>query len=143
MAVVDWIERPASAGRSDEAAWHVIARQGDTLADSIRKQVGAATADSNHVMVVLPDDGWEDGFKSYLHRMSEALTPWWWAFEHKRGNVHYLFNVGIEEIMPDFLCGLQGDNLWPAVGHQEEERCPNCLRLANEQGLPLFLEGQP
>ena len=97
------------------------------------------SSESGRWLVVLPDDGWEDGFKSYLHRMSEALTPWWWAFEHKRGNVHYLFNVGIEEIMPDFLCGLRGDNLWPATDHSKEERCPDCLRLANEQGLPFFI----
>ena len=101
------------------------------------------SSDSGRWMVELPEAGWEDGFKSYLNQMSDALTPWWWAFEHKRGKVHYLYNVGIEEIMPDFLCGLRGDNLWPAVGHQEEERCPNCLSLANEQGLPLFLEAPP
>lgn len=90
-------------------------------------------------LVELPDDGWEDRFKSYLNDMSDALTPWWWAFESKQGKVHYLFNVGIEEIMPDFLCGLRGENLWAATGHQENDRCPNCLSLAKEQGLPLFL----
>ena len=100
------------------------------------------SSDSGRWLVELPKADWEDGFKTYLNQMSDALTPWWWAFEHKNGKVHYLFNVGIEEIMPDFLCGLRGDNLWPATDHQEEERCPNCLKLANEQGLPLFSENK-
>ena len=99
-----------------------------------------ASSESGRWLVELPEAGWEDRFKTYLNNLSEGLSPWWRAFEHKRGKVHYLYNVGVEEIMPDFLCGLRGDNLWSAVGHLEEERCPNCLKLANEQGLPLLDE---
>ena len=89
-------------------------------------------------LVELPGDGWEDDFKSYLNQMAAGQTPWWWAFEHKSGKVHYLLQVGIEEIMPDFLCGLRGENLFPAEGHTADDRCPNCLSVAVAQNLPLW-----
>ena len=92
-------------------------------------------------LVEMPEDGWEDDFKSFLNVMSAGQTPWWWAFEAKTGKVHYLLQVGIEEIMPDFLCGLRGENLYPAYGHAPAQRCPNCLRVAVGQGLPLWDEG--
>jgi hypothetical protein len=91
-------------------------------------------------LVEMPEDGWEDDFKSFLNVMSAGQTPWWWAFEAKTGKVHYLLQVGIEEIMPDFLCGLRGENLYPAYGHAPGQRCPNCLREAVGQGLPLWDE---
>ena len=91
-------------------------------------------------MVELPGDGWEDDFKSYLNDLSAAQTPWWWAFEAKSGKVHYLLQVGIEEIMPDFLCGLRGENLYSSDGHTSDQRCPNCLRVAIEQNLPIWDE---
>ena len=91
-------------------------------------------------LVELPGDGWEDDFKSYLNEMAAGQTPWWWAFGHKSGKVHYLLQVGIEEIMPDFLCGLRGENLYPAEGHTAEQRCPNCLNVAVAQNLPLWDE---
>ena len=69
-------------------------------------------------------------------------TPWWWAFGAKTGKVHYLLQVGIEEIMPDFLCGLRGENLYPADGHAPDQRCPNCLRAAIEQELPMGTRGK-
>ncbi len=89
-------------------------------------------------LVELPGDGWEDDFKAFLSDMAAGQTPWWWAFEARTGKVHYLLQVGIEEIMPDFLCGLRGENLYPATGHRAEERCPNCLGAAAERGLPLW-----
>ena len=89
-------------------------------------------------LVELPEDDWEDNFKAFLNNMSSSQTPWWWAFDRKRGRVHYLLQVGIEEIMPDFLCGLRGENLYPADGHSQDERCPNCLSLAVAQNLPLW-----
>ncbi len=92
-------------------------------------------------LVEMPEDGWEDDFKSFLNVMSAGQTPWWWAFEAKTGKVHYLLQVGIEEIMPDFLCGLRGENLYPADGHAPDQRCPNCLQEAVGQGLPLWDEG--
>ncbi len=93
---------------------------------------------SGRWIVELPEEGWEDRFKSYLNDLSEAQPVWWWAFESKRGKIHYLSNVGIEEIMPDFLCGLRGENLFPALGHDPNDRCPNCVRIATEQGHPLL-----
>ena len=92
-------------------------------------------------MVEMPEDGWEDDFKSILNDMSSAQTPWWWAFPGKAGKVHYLLQVGIEEIMPDFLCGLRGENLYPSDGHTQDQRCPICLDIAVAQGLPLWDEG--
>lgn len=89
-------------------------------------------------LVELPSDGWEDDFKAVLNQMSSDQTPWWWAFGHKTGRVHYLLQVGIEEIMPDFLCGLRGENLYPAAGHRPDQRCPNCLQAAVSQNLPLW-----
>ena len=89
-------------------------------------------------LVELPGEGWEDDFKAFLSDMAAGQTPWWWAFEARTGKVHYLLQVGIEEIMPDFLCGLRGENLYPATGHRAEERCPNCLGAAAERGLPLW-----
>ena len=91
-------------------------------------------------LVELPGDGWEDDFKASLNEMAAGQTPWWWAFERRTGKVHYLLQVGIEEIMPDFLCGLRGENLYPAEGHTQDQRCPNCLSAAIEQSLPLWDE---
>jgi len=99
------------------------------------RDTGSATG---RWLVELPGDEWEDDFKSQLNEMSAAQTPWWWAFEGKTGKVHYLLQVGIEEIMPDFLCGLRGENLYPADGHTPGQRGPNCLRIAIAQDLPLW-----
>ena len=99
-----------------------------------------AESSTGRWLVELPEDGWEDDFKSFLNDMSAAQTPWWWAFEQKTGKVHYLLQVGIEEIMPDFLCGLRGENLFPATGHTPDQRCPICLRSAVDQNLPLWDE---
>ena len=89
-------------------------------------------------LVELPGDGWEDDFKAYLNQLAAGQTPWWWAFGHKSGKVHSLLQGGIEEILPDFLCGLRGENLYPADGHTADERCPNCLESAIAQNLPLW-----
>ena len=96
---------------------------------------------SGRWLVELPGDGWEGDFKAFLKDMSSGQTPWWWAFEAKTGKVHYLLQVGIEEIMPDFLCGLRGENLYPADGHAPADRCPNCLGAATARGLPLWDAG--
>ena len=91
-------------------------------------------------LVEMPESGWEDDFKSFLNDMAAEQTPWWWAFEQRSGKVHYLLQVGIEEIMPDFLCGLRGENLYPANGHTADQRCPNCLREVLIRGLPVWDE---
>ena len=112
------------------------------IRDYIRKGELKAARDpeseSGRWLVELPEEGWEDRFKLFLNDMAGDQPVWWWAFESKRGKIHYLYNVGIEEIMPDFLCGLRGENLYPALSHDPDDRCPNCLRAATEQGYALF-----
>ena len=96
--------------------------------------------DSEHGrwLVVMPEDGWEDKFKTYLDELDNSITRWWWVNQNKTGHVHYLENMGIEEIMPDYLCGQPAESLWPAQGHTQADRCLECLMKATEQGLPLF-----
>ena len=96
--------------------------------------------DSEHGrwLVVMPEPGWQDKFKSYLDDLDRSITRWWWANEKKRGYVHYLEATGIENVEPDYLCGQRGENLWSAAGHTEAERCLECLMKATELGLPLF-----
>ncbi len=93
-------------------------------------------------MVELPEDGWVEGFKASLQELASGITPWWWPDASKGGNVHYVQDLGIEEIEPRYLCGLVGNNVWDATGHSEEQRCPTCLDVAKEQGLPLWSNSQ-
>lgn len=88
-------------------------------------------------LVELPEEGWEDSEKESFIRMARELSPWWWPNGEKTGEVHYVEDVGIEEIEPKFLCGLESDNIWPGDRHSESDRCVECLRLALDQGLPL------
>ena len=99
-------------------------------------------SESGRWMVEMPEAGWEDPVKTFLNNMSENLTPWWWATKRtgERVRVHYLENMGIEEIMPDFLCGLRGESVYPATDHTQDQRCPNCVAAATNQGLPLWNE---
>lgn len=94
-------------------------------------------------LVVMPGDGWEDKFKTYLDELDNSITRWWWVNQKKAGFVHYLKNMGIEEIMPDYLCGQPAENLWPAQDHTQADRCLECVMIATEQGLPLFEEDLP
>ena len=96
--------------------------------------------DSEHGrwLVLMPEDGFEDPFKAYLDELDSSITRWWWANESKSGFVHYLENIGIENVEPDYLCGQPSENLWSALGHSRVERCIECLMKATEQGLPLF-----
>ena len=96
--------------------------------------------DSEHGrwLVLMPEDGFEDPFKAYLDELDSSITRWWWANESKSGFVHYLENIGIENVEPDYLCGQPSENLWSALGHSRAERCIECLMKATEQGLPLF-----
>ena len=96
--------------------------------------------DSEHGrwLVLMPEDGFEDPFKAYLDELDSSITRWWWAHESKSGFVHYLENIGIENVEPDYLCGQPSENLWSALGHSRAERCIECLMKATEQGLPLF-----
>ena len=91
-------------------------------------------------MVELPEDGWLDDDKARYHAMAQQMSPWWWPFESKVGYVHYVVDVGIEENLPVFLCGLVTDNIWTAWEYSEDICCPDCLRAAREQELPLWLD---
>ena len=88
-------------------------------------------------MVELPEEGWLDNKKAAYLEMAEQLSPWWWGNAERTGEVHYVEDIGIEEIIPFFLCGLTSQNIWAATGHDEEQRCPTCLQIAVEKGLPL------
>ena len=89
-------------------------------------------------MVEMPEDGWVESFTASLRRMATEITPWWWANSEKQGRVHYVEDLGIEEIQPIFLCGLTGENVWSSVGHTEDQRCPDCLEAAVNRNLPLW-----
>ena len=89
-------------------------------------------------MVELPEDGWVEAFTASLYEMSARITPWWRATSEKNSTVHYVEDLGIEEIQPVFLCGLKGENVWSSAGHTEEDRCPQCLDIARNMGLPLW-----
>ena len=91
-------------------------------------------------VVELPEDGWVESFKASLQDLSSSITPWWWPNEVKVGLVHYVQDLGIEEIEPLYLCGLKGNNVWDAKGHTEDQRCPDCLQVAKDRGLPLWSE---
>ncbi len=88
-------------------------------------------------MVELPEEGWVDNKKAAYLEMAEQLSPWWFANAERTGEAHYVEDIGIEEIIPFFLCGLIGQNIWTATNHTEDQRCPTCLKLALEKGLPL------
>ena len=90
-------------------------------------------------LVIMPSEGeWQDKFKAYLDELDASITRWWWANEHRQGYVHYLENTGIENVEPNYLCGLRSENLWSSAGHTIEQRCMECLMQATEKGLPLF-----
>jgi len=91
-------------------------------------------------VVELPEDGWVESFKASLQELASSITPWWWATEAKVGFVHYVQDLGIEEIEPIYLCGLKGDNVWDASGHAHEQRCLDCLQVAKDRELPLWTD---
>ena len=86
-------------------------------------------------VVELPADGLPDEVKAYMPEEARGITAWWKAKTDRTGEVHYLYDIGIEEIECHFLCGLASDEFGSAVGHSEAERCPKCVQLAKENGL--------
>jgi hypothetical protein len=88
-------------------------------------------------VVELPEGNWQDDFKHNIHKLAQQLTPWWWPNEGRVGQVHYLESLGIEEVEPLFLCGLTSEDIWPAVGHDMSQRCPECLEEVAKKGLPM------
>ncbi len=91
-------------------------------------------------LVELPEASWLDDDKSRYHEMAQQMPVWWWPTETRSGQVHYVADVGIEETVPVFLCGLESDNIWAVTEFAEANCCPKCLRTAREQSLPLNLD---
>ena len=88
-------------------------------------------------VVELPEEGWQDRHKKSYMALAESLPRWWWANESKKGHVHYIEELGIEEIEPVYLCGFRSENIWSSTGHSESDRCPKCVETATSRGLPL------
>ena len=88
-------------------------------------------------VVELPEEGWISAATS--QELERDFTPWWWAtFEHT-GDIHYVESLAAsawEETVPQFLCGLVGDNIWAAPELLEENLCLECQMVAMERGLP-------
>lgn len=88
-------------------------------------------------VVELPEDGWQDRHKKAYTDLAQNLPKWWWANESSKGHVHYIAELGIEEIHALYLCGFHSENIWSSTGHSEADRCPKCLEIATSQGLPI------
>ena len=87
-------------------------------------------------LVELPEEGWGVGIKSSLQELQETFeayasgvtfSHWWWPTGDHSGFVHYIGDLGIEETIPQFLCGLISDNIWVASKLAEDEYCPECI----------------
>jgi excisionase family DNA binding protein len=91
----------------------------------------------NAWVVELPEDGWLDEDKQAYMALDEQISRWWWANKERTGQVHYVDDVGIEELQPHFLCGLESVDIGHAPDHEEEDRCPECVELATSQGLRM------
>ena len=92
-------------------------------------------------LVELPEEGWLDDDKARYQEMARGMPLWWWPTEARTGYAHYIIDVGIEETVPVFLCGLESENLWAVTNLTEDMCCPTCLNMARLAGLPLDLEG--
>lgn len=90
-------------------------------------------------LVDIPEraEDYADDFKEGIHALARTLTPWWYDNPRRQGFAHYLESLGIEEVEPFFLCGLRGEDIWPATGHQEGDRCQACVLEVMGQGLPM------
>ncbi len=88
-------------------------------------------------LVELPEEGWLDDAKDHIGGLAKQLTPWWWPNPNRKGEVHYVDSLGIEEVEPVYLCGLTSEDVWPAVGHSVEQRCPICVDEVRHRGLPM------
>ena len=87
-------------------------------------------------VVELPEEGWADGTKSSLDQLQQAFeayaaggtfSHWWWPTADRSGHAHYVEDLGIEETIAQFLCGLISDNIWLTTELAENEYCPECI----------------
>ncbi len=92
-------------------------------------------------LVELPEEGWLDDDKALFQEMAQSMPLWWWPTETRSGFAHYIVDVGIEETVPVFLCGLESENIWAVTDMSEDQCCRDCLQRAREGGMPLDLEG--
>ena len=107
-----------------------------------RLQAARAGGDQGRTWLVeLPEAGWLDDDKSRYQEMSRQMPVWWWPTEAKAGQVHYVADLGIEETVPVFLCGLVSENIWAADAFTAADCCPQCRQIAMERGLPDAVPG--
>ncbi len=92
-------------------------------------------------LVELPEEGWLDDNKALFHEMAQGMPLWWWPTEARSGLAHYIVDVGIEETVPVFLCGLESENIWAVTDMSEDKCCRDCLQRARAGGMPLDLDG--
>ena len=87
-------------------------------------------------VVELPEEGWIDGTKSSLQQLQETFeaytsggtfSHWWRPTGDRSGYAHYVQDLGIEETIALFLCGLISDNIWFVSELSEDEYCPECI----------------
>ena len=63
-------------------------------------------------VVELPEEGWLDRHKKSYLDLDQQLPHWWWPNESNTGKVHYIQDLGIEEIEPVYLCGYRSENIY-------------------------------
>lgn len=107
------------------------------IRDGQLKAYREAGASGRSWVVELPEASWMDNEKESYMQMARNMSPWWWPNGERTGHVHYVGDLGIEEIIPQFLCGLQSENIWAAKDFLDSQRCPECLEVALAKGLPL------
>ncbi len=91
-------------------------------------------------VVEMPEEGWTSS--AVAEERNRPFTPWWWGNKQRAGKVHYvqdIFATSFEEILPRFLCGYEGDNIWSAPNLTEEVLCPECLVEVEKRDLPPSL----
>jgi hypothetical protein len=87
--------------------------------------------------VELPEEGQLADSNAHLQEQAQLVVPWWWTNAEKTGRVHYVESIETEEVIAHHLCGLISQGIWNALGHSKDDRCPECVQLAEAQGLPL------
>ena len=94
-------------------------------------------------VVELPEEGWTSS--ETAAEEDRKVFPWWWADVGRTGQIHYVEELNIsafEEMIPKFLCGFDGANVWVVNNLDPDALCSDCLELAKERGLPLALDDQ-
>ena len=94
-------------------------------------------------MIELPEDDWTDQTKVTYMELQKSFSHWWWPTGARSGYAHYVDNVGIEETVPVFLCGLISANIWVTKELYKDEYCPECVEkvesaLASDELLERF-----